>query len=417
MIPDEDFEELRSFLFHLYDPAYKPGASVRAATACRVEDEPECSRNAVLRAIESLRPAPLVPSSSRMNRLYQLLVHRFVLTQTQEETSAILGLTPRHLRREEREAIALLANRLQERTLPSVPGVPGHGQTGPGAGQARSAAEADWSLQLQQELTSLQRSDRGQEADVAEVVYKAVELCRPLGRQRGIELAVDLPGRELHTVVAASVLRQTVVMALEALVACAVGGEIRIGGERKGDAIELRLSSSACDLQTTLNLEKVGALLALQGGTHAVDAASPHVTIRLEVPAWQEKTVLVIDDNEDIIYLYERYVAMTRYRVQRVDARALQLQAMVAAIEVSAPDIIVLDVMMPRMDGWELLTHLHEHPTMRSIPVIVCSIIKGELLAQSLGATHYLAKPVTQEQFLEALELAGASIGARSEAQ
>jgi CheY-like chemotaxis protein len=73
-------------------------------------------------------------------------------------------------------------------------------------------------------------------------------------------------------------------------------------------------------------------------------------------------------------------------------------------IEAIPPDVIVLDVMLPDVDGWNLLLDLHEHPATRSIPVIVCSVVREENLAMSLGAALYLSKPVSPRQFIRALD-------------
>ncbi len=66
--------------------------------------------------------------------------------------------------------------------------------------------------------------------------------------------------------------------------------------------------------------------------------------------------------------------------------------------------MIVLDIMLPDIDGWELLTNLHEYPGTRAIPVIICSVVKQEELAEALGAALYVAKPVMRKQFIEALD-------------
>jgi CheY-like chemotaxis protein len=66
----------------------------------------------------------------------------------------------------------------------------------------------------------------------------------------------------------------------------------------------------------------------------------------------------------------------------------------------------VLDVMLADMDGWELLASLTNHPQASSIPVIVCSVVRGEDLAPALGAVSYLPKPVRPLQFIEALDQA-----------
>ncbi|NLE43152.1 MAG: response regulator, partial [Chloroflexi bacterium] len=62
------------------------------------------------------------------------------------------------------------------------------------------------------------------------------------------------------------------------------------------------------------------------------------------------------------------------------------------------------DVMLPKVDGWQLLTHLHERSETRMIPVIVCSVVREEPLALALGATSFLTKPLAPRQFVEALD-------------
>lgn len=73
----------------------------------------------------------------------------------------------------------------------------------------------------------------------------------------------------------------------------------------------------------------------------------------------------------------------------------------------SPPRIIVLDVMMPEIDGWEVLGRLRQHPLTSHIPIIICTILAEEELALSLGASGFLRKPVSREAFLGALDLAG----------
>jgi CheY-like chemotaxis protein len=66
--------------------------------------------------------------------------------------------------------------------------------------------------------------------------------------------------------------------------------------------------------------------------------------------------------------------------------------------------LIVLDVMMPEEDGWMLLGQFREHPRMRGIPIIICTIVPQEQLALSLGAAQFLRKPVTRAMLLAALD-------------
>jgi CheY-like chemotaxis protein len=81
-----------------------------------------------------------------------------------------------------------------------------------------------------------------------------------------------------------------------------------------------------------------------------------------------------------------------------------QGQGLFETVKVVGPDIIVLDVMLPDVDGWELLMRLHEDPTTRSTPIIICTVVKEEDLALSLGAARYLTKPVRPREFIQALD-------------
>jgi CheY-like chemotaxis protein len=71
------------------------------------------------------------------------------------------------------------------------------------------------------------------------------------------------------------------------------------------------------------------------------------------------------------------------------------------------PDAIILDVMMPEMDGWEFLQRLRARPETALIPVVICSIFNDPELAYSLGASLYLPKPVSRDNVLKALRQLG----------
>jgi CheY-like chemotaxis protein len=111
-------------------------------------------------------------------------------------------------------------------------------------------------------------------------------------------------------------------------------------------------------------------------------------------------SVLVVDDSPEIIHLLQRYTTGTRYHVTGLEDPEQVFQA----IESSGARLIVLDVMMPKIDGWELLGRLRQHPLTQHIPVIILSILAQEELALSLGARALVVKPVTQEKFLAVMD-------------
>jgi len=134
------------------------------------------------------------------------------------------------------------------------------------------------------------------------------------------------------------------------------------------------------------------------GGQCSTEAmADGAVALRMWFPDEKARVVLVIDDNEGVHELFRRYLEGEQYRV--VTARSGREGVSLA--ESVRPDVIVLDVLMPEEDGWATLRHLVADDSTREIPVVICSVIDDRELAISLGATAFLAKPVSRRQLLE----------------
>ena len=114
-------------------------------------------------------------------------------------------------------------------------------------------------------------------------------------------------------------------------------------------------------------------------------------------------TVLIIDDNEGLVNLLERYLTDRACRV----ITAANGQEGWQLAQTTLPDAIVLDVMMPEIDGWEVLQRLRNDPQTANIPVIVCSVVIEPDLAQALKASLFLPKPVRRVDVLDALRQLG----------
>ncbi len=112
-----------------------------------------------------------------------------------------------------------------------------------------------------------------------------------------------------------------------------------------------------------------------------------------------EKVVLAVDDDAQVINLYQRYLSKHGYRVVSLTNPNLALEHARAL----QPFAITLDIMMPGLDGWQVLQKLKTDPDTRQIPVIICSILENQKKGFSLGATNYLMKPILEEDMVAAI--------------
>ncbi|BAQ61728.1 sensory transduction histidine kinase [Geminocystis sp. NIES-3708] len=106
-----------------------------------------------------------------------------------------------------------------------------------------------------------------------------------------------------------------------------------------------------------------------------------------------ENIVLLIDDDPTTHDIITRFLTQEGFKiVATVDPEeGLQL-----AKEIH-PSAIILDVIMPKIDGWSILTRLKADPKLASIPVIMATILQEQNLGYALGATDYLTKPINSE--------------------
>ena len=112
--------------------------------------------------------------------------------------------------------------------------------------------------------------------------------------------------------------------------------------------------------------------------------------------------VLVIDDDALVL-------RSTRLLLQSCGFSVVTLDRGDAAVETARrerPDVLLLDVMMPDVDGWETLHRLHADPETSGIPVVIFTArehARGRRLARELGAVDYVQKPFEAQAFVDLL--------------
>ncbi len=109
--------------------------------------------------------------------------------------------------------------------------------------------------------------------------------------------------------------------------------------------------------------------------------------------------VLVIDDDSNIRELMSRMLRREGYSVitAATGEQGLELAARIR------PAVIVLDVMLPKLDGWSVLTKLKSNPELADIPVVMQSILDEANKGFMLGANDYLTKPIDRKRVVEVI--------------
>ena len=114
------------------------------------------------------------------------------------------------------------------------------------------------------------------------------------------------------------------------------------------------------------------------------------------------RKVLVVDDDEHILRSLAQYLEMEEFSVKTASGGAEAL----ALVESDRPDLVLLDVMMPEMDGFEVLENLRRKPETEKLPVIMLTardqhgdVLKG----YQMGVSSYMVKPYNFDELLEVI--------------
>ena len=116
-----------------------------------------------------------------------------------------------------------------------------------------------------------------------------------------------------------------------------------------------------------------------------------------------KNTILVVDDNPDLVVILKTILEIKGYEVQT----AYSGQEALNLLQDQKPDLILLDVMMPRMHGLEVLKQLKGNLDTASIPVILLTakVLQSDVLeGYKCGAANYITKPFTSSQLLDGIK-------------
>jgi CheY-like chemotaxis protein len=379
---DTFHKQVKDALEHLHDAAHLQLHPLLSQMTDAVADSQQTRaqrlRAWLKNAIEQLRPPQDLPSNAPEWRSYLALRYRYIQRMNPANIESELGISQRQLYRELNKGLDALANLLWEQRTPPDP----------------TTARAPPTQELENELS--QWTLARQSGDVRALVQETLSTLKPMIEARGIVVDAEFPADLPNVFVDATLTRQALLNLLRFAIKQARHTVLlRAGVQEKHVGIVIVVEDVAVDCAGE-DWHNAELLFNAQGGILDLNRAG-QITILLPRPT--QPRVLVIDDNPAIQQLFERYLAPQQYQVLHAQSGedALRLVAE------TQPDVITLDVMMPNMDGWQVLRALAQNPATAKIPVVVCSVLREPEVALSLGARAYLKKPIDRLTLVETL--------------
>lgn len=351
-------------------------AEVRALSG--VDARANALRTIILQAVEVLRPPHRLPFGSLASRSYEVLSLRYVAGKSVADVCEEFGLGRRQIHRDLTLAEEKLTRILQARVDAAAQG-PKRGLDDELGGFAPEPAR----VQLRP------------------AVQATLSLLKPLAEQFRVRLSCDQGSDPLPVLVDLAALRQVLAQLLSAAIQASTADEVTILlGEQGPDAtirIAFRATAAGIQMPRLLGARQIAASQRMHCELALEDP--DHAEIRLRLSRANPVRVLVVEDNPSAVELYRRYLPPEGWEVHSVtDPRAT-----VETAKSIGAEVIILDIMLPKVDGWTLLGQLAAAADTSRIPVIVCSVVDDPDLARALGARAYLTKPVSQDSLLAAL--------------
>jgi len=401
--PDPNFVALvRSALMHLYDPAYMQNHPLVARLVPGIQldrvTRAQELRRTLLECIGQLHAGAGVGQAETL-RAYTILTCRYVDGLSMEEIGAELGLSERSLYRAHKEGLQAVACLLWDRM-----------KSAPVEGESAHVTSMDRLEAGQAGLDHLQPTISLQPVELQPTLQKVLAMLAPLTAQTGARIIEEWAEACPAVLADRVMLRQALVTLLSHALGRVQGSlNIAVKPERGGALITIEGQQAplgsppihpAAPEPASAAPAVAQALIEAQGGRLEIQGSPERWQARVHLPGANGATILVVDDNAGVVALFRRY--LSQYRITIVAADGGQ-QALRLAAELQ-PQLIILDVMMPNEDGWEILQRLKNTLEVKGIPVIVCSVLSEPALALSMGASGYITKPVARLALLEELQ-------------
>lgn len=395
----EEFStQIRQALEHLHDFARLqslPLVTALSRGGRTIEQAVRQLRGELMDAIERLKPPGALPPRAKERRPYAIVYGRFVQGLGTAELIEELAISVRQLRREQKRALKTVVDLVWDQLADALAvGVEVEAQPSPVADRREVA-----SAEVDQLISSAQHETLA----LSPLVRGLWELLRSVSSQHRVACQDQLPNTLPSVRANRVVLRQGLLGVLSYAIHRAGEGKITLDGTAHSWGVVLCVLATGRVLdapRTGVSLEISRKLIASSGGTLEIADDEDGWIARVSFPIAEAFSILIMDDNAGLISLFRRYLAGHHYTVfEAHSAQEAIEQARQADLK-----LIILDIMMPDQDGWEILQALRNAPETAQTPIMICSVMNEPELAYSLGASDYITKPVSQAGLLTKVE-------------
>ena len=242
--------------------------------------------------------------------------------------------------------------------------------------------------------------------NLLDIVVDAAQTLSVIINTTHTQLTVDIPS-DLPLVAADRVaLRLALIKVLRLAIAHAHAHSLRIHSEALVDGVNLFIDGIDAITRHDPILNEAQQLFTLAQGTLSTEnlpgendlSGSLHLVVKLTT--FYRPTVLVIDDDPSMPRIIQRFLALKPVKVVGCTSSDNVLKL----VREVHPVLILLDVLMPKRDGWEVLQELKANPDTYHISLAICSIWDERELAISLGADMFFQKPIERADLLSCVE-------------
>ncbi len=395
---------IREALLNLYNPYDLKHNPLHPILTDQKEDARSDLKLILINSINALIPDEQTPYETRAWKFYEVLNYCFIDQISQKEAARNLLISLRTLQRLLPEAIDILAEQIASKYHVTLL----ENEVEPPQKTDKPANLRELDETWAKETDSLKAKYSGNFIDIHKMLKEISQILQPISGVDQSKVLIEFPEETWLVMGQVTFLRQAVLTAISSFDRHKPA-QIIISSERRGSLGIIQIKGRNWKVESPNNDYLPGAdipaaltnlMQILQGSVEIRRTLSNELSIFLSFPAQKRYKIMVVDDNADAIRLVEKYLSGNIYTVTGVQ----DPERVIPDLEKEIPSLILMDVMLPNIDGWMLLSQIRLNPGLSKIPIIISTILPQEDLSISLGADGFLRKPYSQKELLQILD-------------